>query len=478
VEEIAMKQYRCFWFILALLLVAACKSGDGDQGLIVYQTLDEDGQPQELVVVNPQGEEQHRVVMPDLVRASIATRASHQALLDTPDGVYLLDAEQGDIQKLAFEEGVFSYAQQFRFSGGGKRWMLIGNPQGNLTYLLDLESGRVRDMTILDTAPIFYGLFAPDEKHFVLGSMDLWLIPAEKPSSARRLGTGQTTFASSFSSDGKKIAYVQRNEADEFEVVIEDVNGPKSESFAFDSPVVSVTFVPQKKQLLLVKMDAVSLLSLDDGQERELLTFASLVFSPRLAPSGEKALFSESIDDAILWHLVDLKGGKAQSLDKLRDYFAYWWDPDHRWLFFIDDVRLGEGGRNFIALDLESGETRQAMKLDEATSYMGLSAVSADGKFGLVTGMTQDKKMLLWLLQADGGEPRLLAEAAGVQGAFSPDGKWVAVSAVERVDGRTETQLTLMETEGEETRLLGKGVRPVWVRPWVFHKRSDIFTLS
>jgi hypothetical protein len=462
-----MKRRRWLGLVLVLLLVVGCKPGKkDDQGLVVYQTLDEEGQPQELVVVNPQGEEQHRIKMPDLITRGTPTRASHQALLDTPDAVYLLNAEQGDLQALEFEQGVSSQASQFRLSGGGKRWMLMGNPQGNLTYLLDLETGRVRDMATLDTAPILYGTFAPDEEHFVLGAMDLWLVPSEKPGSARRLGTGRTTFASSFSSDGKQIAYVQRNEADEFEVVVEDVDGSQSEGFAFDAPITALAFVPQKEQLLLAQREAVFLLSLDDGQVQELLTFSGRTHRPWLAPSGKKfVLDAETDDDVVLWHLVDLEGGQAQLLGKLQDYSSYLFAPDHGWLFLVDDPGFGVGGRSLMALDLESGETRRAMKLDEATSYMGLSAVSAGGKFGLVKGLTQDKKFQLWLLRADGGEPRLLGEAASVQGAFSPDGNWVAVSTVERVDERFETQLTLMETEGEGTRSLGEGVQPVWLQP-------------
>jgi Tol biopolymer transport system component len=462
-----MKRRRWLGLVLVLLLVAGCKSGKkDDQGLIVYQTLDEDSQPLELVVVNPQGEEQHRIKMPDLITRGIPTRANHQALLDTPDAVYLLNAQQGDLQALEFEEGVFSQASQFRLSGGGERWMLMGSPRGDLTYLLNLENGQTRDLGTLDKAPIFYGLFVPDEDHFVLGSLDLWLVPSANPGGARRLGTGQTAFVSSFSSDGNKVAYAQRNEADEFEVVIEDVDGSKSEDFAFDAPITALAFVPQKDQLLLAQKGAVCLLSLDDGQKQELLTFSGWSRRLWLAPGGKKFVLDvKTDDDIVLWHLVDLNGGQAQLLDKLQGYTAYWWDLDHRWLFFVDNPGFGVGGRDFMALDLESGETKPAMKLDETTSYMGLSAVSAGGKFGLVTGLTQDNKLQLWLLRADGGEPRLLAEAANVRGAFSPDGRWVAVSTVERVDERVETQLTLMETEGGETRSLGEGVWLVWVRP-------------
>jgi Tol biopolymer transport system component len=381
--------------------------------------------------------------------------------------VYLLDARQGDLQKLELDQDVFSNSPQFALSGGGKRWMLVGSPRMDHTFLLDLESGQTYNLTDLEANLIYYGLFAPDEKHLLLSSQDLWLVPSDKPGRARRLGTGQTTFANSFSSDGKKVAYFQRSEDDEFEVVVEDVDGSQSKSFAFDERIIGLTFVPQKEQLLLAQSEATSLLSLDDGQVQELLAFSGrLAGRLWLAPDGKRFLLNtETDDEVVLWHLVDLEGGQAQLLDELQGYSVYLRDLDHRWLFFVDDPGYGVGGRNFMALDLETGETRQAIELDAETRYMGLPAVSVDGKFGLVSAYTQDKKSQLWLIRADGGEPRLLAEAAGAEGSFSPDGKWVAVGTAERVDERTETQITLMETDGEETRSLGQGFRPVWVRP-------------
>lgn len=465
-----MKQYRWLWFLLVLPLVAGCKSGgDDDQGLIVYQTLDADGQPRELVVVNPQGEEQHRIKMPEMVMRHVSVQASHKVLLSTADKTYLLDAGQGNLRELEFGPQVSLDKSQFVLSSGRERWMLLGVPQMNQTFLLDLQSGQTHDLSNLDTgySYIFYGLFAPDEEHLLLLSRNLWLLPSDQPSRARRLGTGKTGFANSFSSDGKKVAYFQRTETDEFEVVVEDVDGSQSESFVVDAPVTALAFVPHKEQLLLVQEEGASLLSLDDGQVRELLTFAGRSRRPWFAPSGKKFVLDREAEDGVtlFWYLVDLDGGQAQVLDELQNYMAQWRDPGQRWLFFADNAPMSPGGSNFMGLDLETGETNQALRLDETMYYVNPVDVSANGKLGLVMAFTQDRETQLWLIRADGAAPRLLAEAATAEGSFSPDGKWVAVGISNRVDDRIETQITLMETEGEETRLLGEGFRPVWVRP-------------
>lgn len=471
-KEVAVKSRYWFCSVLVLLLLAGCQAGDkGPQGFILYQTLAEDGQPQELIIVDPDGKEQHRIPMPDLVRRGTPLPIGHKALVDTLGELYLVDAKEGSAQLLPLTEEVFPYVSQFRFSGGGERWVLLGRPRGDLTYLLNLETAQVHDVSTLgESAPgIYYGLFAPDEKHVLLrvGS-DLWLIPTANLSAARRLGTGRTTFASNFSGDGKQIAYVQRVEDKSFQVVLESVDGSKSEVVATDDFIDWVFFVPGKQQLVLARSAKVTVLDLDGGAERDLLIISERVRvrRPWFAPSGKNLVLAQDTGDTITWHFVDLKSATVQPLEGLEDYQAYFWNPDHRWLVFVDDISLGTDGRRLVSLDLESGETRQVLTVARDTSYMGLNDLSSDGKFGLVVSLAEDKMMQLWLLRSAGGEPRLLAEARGVQGAFSPDGNWVAVSTWERGDDdQFKAQLMLMETQGDETKPLGAGVRPIWVRP-------------
>ena len=458
-----MKKQVWLWLITLLLLVA-CKSGDkGSQALLLYQTLSEDDQPQELVVVNLQGEEQRRIPMTDFVRQAVAAQGGFKAMMNTVSGEYLVDAKNGTAQRL-FSGDAFLRPLQFR--GGGKRWMLAGSPQGDLTYLVDLETSQVHDMATLneESEPVFYALFAPDEAHLVLGmGVDLWLVPTEDPGGARRLGNGKRSFASSFSSDGKQIAYVQRTEPGRFDLVLEAVDGSKSEVVASHDFIGWVAFVPKKDQLVFATRENVVLLSLDDGQEQTLLAVSGPTRRPWFAPDGKKLLLSEEADEGTIWHLIGL-AGDVQTLDAVQGYTALLWNPDHRYLFFIDDPTLGEGGRRLVSLDLTSGATNPAMTVDAGSFYMGVVDLAADGKYGLVVARSGDE-MQLWQIRADGGDPRLLAEADGVQGSFSPDGEWVAVSTSKRVDDRNERRVILMQTEGDETRAIGEGMRPFWVRP-------------
>jgi hypothetical protein len=464
------RKHRWLWLVLTLLLIAGCGSGKGGQGLILYSTFDEDGPQPELVVIDADGKEQGRISLSDTVQWDYVARGGQRALVGTFDGaVYLVDAVAGSAQELELPEEaqgqLVPNTSQFRLSGGGERWTLLGDPRGGLAFLVNLKTGQVHDLTAIDEGLklIFYGRFAPNEEYVIVG--DHWLLPTANPSAARRLGSGKSAFGGNFSSDGKQIVYLQKAETEGLEVVVEQVDGSKSEVVTSGDWVSEARFVPGKNQLVYQKSDKLFLFSLNNGKERELLTCGEhpLLW---LAPSGQKLLASCLEDDTQVWYLVDLKGGAAKSLHDLREYTPYFMDRAHRWLIFVDDTSLGSGGRRLVGLDLESDETRQALVLDEETTYMGLRSSSSDGKFGLVYAQTENKKAQLWLLRADGGEPRLLAEKESFPyGVFSPDDRWVAVSTMEKVNDHVETQLTLMETEGEGTRSVGEGFRPIWVRP-------------
>jgi hypothetical protein len=413
--------------------------------------------------------------MPEMVRSALPTAISHQAILFTPDNAYLVDAKEGDIQALALppdaQGRVLPEAAQFSLSGGGQRWSLLGSPQGDQAYLIDLETAQVQDLlgTLASKSEnvnfSFYGLFSPDETHLILGTdRDLWLLPTENPRRARRLGTARTQYGANFSPDGERIVYLQRTEAGETQVMVAHVDGSGSEVVAAGDGFSHAHFVLGGEGLVLFFEDKVTRLSLDDRQEGELLTFSGPLQRLWIPTDGEKALFSYESGETAVWQLIDLKEETARSLDDLEGYLALFKDRGHRWLFFADSVERA-GARRFAGLDLETGDVHELLTLDADTKFWSLTGFAPDGEFALITALTDDDVSQLWLLRASGGAPRLLAESANSFGAFSPDGHWIAVSTMTRSDEQNQFELALMETDGDETRSLGEGLRPVWVRP-------------
>lgn len=461
--------WLCLIVCLALALSGCDSNAEGNPGLIVYRVLDSSGKGPgpEMVVSDTSGKELHRVALPVAPQQLVATNLSNQALARTPDGkLYLLDAREGKVRELevpgeASGEVLYRPAQ-FAYSSG-KTWTILGDVLMRTAYLANLSTGQVTNLAPVlgDPNVIASGLFSPGETHVaLLADAALWLVPTGEPAKARKLA--DRSYAPSFSSDGKQAAY-SIDSLDGSEVVLEQVDGTSSRVIATGERGLSATFVPGQPQLVLVQPGKVTLHSLADGKEQALLTYEGKPGARWLSPNGQKLLFDSDADGEHTWHLLDLKGGAARQLDPLKGYQPYLSGDAVRWLVFAESFGPGSASR-FLSLDLESGDTQEVLVLRENQQYLGPLVTSPDGAYTLVASQA-DNKQQLWLLRNKGGEPRMLAEGSTVSGSISPDGRSAAVSSIEDKGGTYTASLTIVETEGDNTRPLAPGYDPVWLQP-------------
>ena len=469
-----MKRVRWLWWILAIALVASCGSS-GRPGLILSLVQDEDEAglfEREVLILDPSGREVHRIRLPSepILPGPFATQVSNRALvLTAEDGWFLIDTARGKAEVLDIPLDIASDLAPNRLGfaqSGGERHLILASPRGDAAYLVDLDGAEVVDILDIDGDMrfVFTGWFSPDEKYLALPvDGGLWLVPTADPDDARRLGDGQTTGVASFSSDSKQIAYVQRDEG-AFQVIVEPVDGSGSEVVEDDKdPLWAVSFVPGQQQLVLAREEELSLLSLRDGRETELLESGGRpIARPWFSPSGRKVLLGFQGDDENVWHLIDLKEDTEEELGRLEGYAPIFARQDHRWLFFWERAEMG-AVLDFAVLDLESGDVQRIRGWDEDNVGTYVSAFSADGGLALVTGQV-DGDIQAWLLDAKEGRARLLAEGWLSGGSLSADGRWYIYSSREDRED-IESELVLLDVEKDETRSLGMGIRPIWVRP-------------
>lgn len=467
-----MRRHQWLWLIPVAFLLASCGPAAG-RGLILswVQKEDEPGAFEErLLILDSTGKEIQRIRLPSepVFPGPFSTRFGNRALVRTADdGWVLIDTAGGRAEELDIPPEVAANlipnTGGFALSGG-TRFMILSRPQGDAVYLVDLVDGAVTDLLGIDDEMrfSFSGQLSPDEAYLVLFAADgLWLVPTDDPDDAERLGDGQTTGSFSFSSDGKQIAYIQRD-ARKFQVVVEQVDGKDSDVVEDGDWIEAACFVPGQQQLLLVREEEVSLLSLRDGREQELLEFEGrAVTRPWFSPSGRRVLFGHAGDEN-LWHLLDLKEGTQQELGRLDGYSPTFVSPEHRWLFFRDSPAIA-ADISFAALDLETGDVQRIRGLDDETTIVSVTSHSADGERALLMGQT-DEGSQAWLLDAREGEARLLVSGLLTGGSLSADGSlFVFSSREDRED--IESELMLLQMAKGEVRSLGAGIRPVWVRP-------------
>ena len=108
------------------------------------------------------------------------------------------------------------------------------------------------------------------------------------------------------------------------------------------NPVEDVAFSPTGPQILYTTWNTSSLKGSIEviptlgGQERVLRTVGGILQSPAISPDGRQVAFTEHSSAGLRLMLLPLEGGPARELTAgsriMRDWQAYAWSPDNRWL--------------------------------------------------------------------------------------------------------------------------------------------------
>jgi Tol biopolymer transport system component len=465
-----MYRYTKIWLIVMLFLVVGCTNGvtlnggDNPPGYIAYATLHE-SQP-ELVVITPDGKEVRRINLPPNVDRILPTPAGNRVLYMTNTGQwFLVDTAEGKSYELMFPEarGVLPDSQ-FK---GGKQWMVFDKLYD--AYLVSLADGQTTYLNAVNEdigAASVSGAFSPDEEYLTLTSnTGLWLIPTAHPDQARqltenRIATGQE----SFSNDGAQIVYSRVTSEAQTEIVIEAVDGSKTDVVATLDTQAIPQWVYGKQQLLLIEQGQLSLLDLTDRISKVLMNYEGNPHKGCFVLDGRKFVFGYDFNDTTSWALIDLDTGMAQTSAELQGYTQILCQtPQQQWLIFINHLWSPDINNRAVALELETGKVQPVLAWESNTKErIGYDFPSPNGHLSLMMIPAPQESFQLWLLNAMDGKARQLVESSGVNGVFSPDSRWVLVKSF---DDKGESSLSLIETDGEEIRPLGKGWGAVWVLP-------------
>lgn len=458
------------WLILISFLVVGCTNGlmlnvtDSPPGYIAYATLDE-SKP-ELVVITPDGKEVRRINLSPYIDRMFPTSAGNRVLYQTNTGKwFLVDTAEGKSHELLFPEarGVLP---DYQFKGG-QQWMVFGSLWD--AYLVSLKDGETTYLnTVSKDIGKFVdagGAFSPDEKYLALTSeTGLWLVPTTHPGQARQLTENKITARlETFSNDGTQIIYSRVTPDAQTEIVIEAVDGSKTEVVATLDTSAIPRWVYGKQQLLFLEQGQLSLFDLTDRTSKVLIN-EGFPHEYCFVLDGRKVVVYYEFDGTSHWTLIDLDTGLAQTPAELQGYSQIICQtPQQQWLIFHD----WSPDTGAVALELETGKVQPLLTPETNTKEsFGTYIPSPDGHLSfLMTQPTSTESVQLWLLNAANGEARQLFIESNfaATGGFSPDSQWALVRSL---GDKGENSISLMETDGEEIRPLGKGWgAAVWVLP-------------
>ncbi|GMV07003.1 MAG: peptidase S9 [Gemmatimonadota bacterium] len=200
------------------------------------------------------------------------------------------------------------------------------------------------------------------------------------------------------------------------------------------------------------------IIPVDGGEARQLTREEGGATGPVWSSDGRRILFASSVTpegDAMARRLREIADGGSEA--KVYDDLQY-----RHWDEWEDGLRS-----HVFALDVASGTTRDLTPGPFDAPPIALGgfadyAISPDGMEVAFVRNTDVPAMVgtgndIWLVSADGGEPRLLTEsdANDVSPQYSPDGRWMAYLGMTRPGFEADrTQLLLRDRRSGETRSL------------------------
>jgi dipeptidyl aminopeptidase/acylaminoacyl peptidase len=224
-------------------------------------------------------------------------------------------------------------------------------------------------------------------------------------------------------------------------------------------------------------VSALWLADVKTGALRQMTTATARHWSPRWSPDGTRiALVSNRGGRAAQIYVLPLDGGEATAVTKMKNGAGnIEWAPDGKWIAFTS--RVGPSAED---LKPEPGKER-APKEKVITRLM----YRADGAGYFPEGHTH-----IFIAAADGaGEPKQVTSGDFNHGApaWSPDGKWIAFSAIRKPDPDYEmgdSEIYVISPQGGEPKQLtdrrGPDANPMWSPDgkWMAYTGSDDKGLS
>jgi dipeptidyl aminopeptidase/acylaminoacyl peptidase len=179
-------------------------------------------------------------------------------------------------------------------------------------------------------------------------------------------------------------------------------------------------------------------LAATDGSTRKPLTSGNKDRHPRWSPDGKHLLFESSRSGSSQLWLLDLSGGEARQLTDISTGASNGtWSPDGKWIAFVSAVWPEYSEKPFK----ESNEFNK-QRMEEQEKNPVKAKVFTKLFYRHWDGYVEDKRQHLFVMPADGGEPRdvtpgdrdayptSMTFSSGVDFTFSPDSKYLVFTAV------------------------------------------------
>lgn len=216
---------------------------------------------------------------------------------------------------------------------------------------------------------------------------------------------------------------------------------------------------PDGRKVIYSFSDGLHLADLESGESRLLEWAGENASAPLWSPDGEWIAFMSSDGGISIAHpdgsgLLQIPGGGVSTS-------LVGWHPDGQDLVV---TTLGAGGSVLQTINLESGEVREGFTIDNLKG--GFGRLAPDGqRVAFVEIVFGQPAYGAFIANLDGSEKRQVASLGSISvnpSAWSPDGRWLLVAAIEAtLDGSRHTNYLVQPDTCEVVLLEGLGTDKV-----------------
>lgn len=431
-----------------------------------------------LVITAPDGTHRHEIASDQLL-AFYPTADPTRAIVETiKPAVYIFAATSADLLPVNIPTEA---ATSLIVLATSPHWALLGTSNGPATYLVNLESGAVSPLPALADQDLAHplGLIAPDERSAVLvASGSLWLIPLAHPAQRHQLTHDALVFNVAYADDSSQIVYTATGmTSGDWTLVVVQVNTAKPTTVESNQGASFGAFVPGShgQQLIVQQPGGVAEVTLASPHEQPLLHTdpedvpAGVWFSPSGKHVVLRTVTPQSGTGGNRWTWLDLASGQAKSLASLNDLYIPEMGTNRRWVLAttISASNPNNAGAPMESLDTETGAVHLLFKADANTIYVASGAhqpQTMDGRYRFVVKIpTNSATQQLLLIDAATGTLRNVASGVQLGAAFSPDGRWLAVSTIAKLDRNSPVQSRLVAVDGGAIKPLAGGFVMGWL---------------
>ena len=245
------------------------------------------------------------------------------------------------------------------------------------------------------------------------GHKEIWVMDYDGDAVKRLTDNKSISLLPRFSPDGRRLAYTSYKDGNP-DLWMLDLETGHSKIFSSEQGLnIAGGFSPDGSRILMTlsrgKSPNLFVRDVDGpGAPERLTSHFGADSTPTFSPDARQVAFVSDRSGNPQIHVLDIPTKKITRLTNLNWCDAPAWSPTGEWIAFAGRAH-NKDKMDIFLVDITGGQLRQ---LTHGEGSNEDPAWSPDGRF-LTFSSTRNKRSQIWVMDADGSAPRLMADAPG-----------------------------------------------------------------